>query len=246
MHVEFTLWPGTKAKAPPLFYSKRMNTTGSSVLLFSLLSAPVPVCRVSPANERGDGRGGWVYLLTGHLRPGEQRLGQLLHQTGALRSQSQDRAGWTGSGHTSGNPQRGSGMWRVKLALNHTQTNATGLLWSQNRRQRGRGGGHFHSSEKSWREQFSNLVAVRAHNHSRNLYDWLESTQGRTWVTHIWAFSFVTTQHRSFLSSLKHPARQETSGWIIKTTPSRQKRGSRKPTSAHPASATIWAAHRDL
>lgn len=69
-----------------------MITPGSSVLPFSLLSVPVPACRVSPTNEGGDGGGGRVYLLTGHLGPGKQRLGQLLHQTGALILQ--DGAGW--------------------------------------------------------------------------------------------------------------------------------------------------------
>lgn len=62
-------------------------------LWFSLLSVFVPVCRVSPANEGGDGGGGRVYLLAGNLRPGKQRLRQLLHQTGALRSQGQDETG---------------------------------------------------------------------------------------------------------------------------------------------------------
>lgn len=34
--------------------------------------------------KRGDSRDRWVHLLTGHLRPGKQRLRQLLHPTGAL------------------------------------------------------------------------------------------------------------------------------------------------------------------
>lgn len=84
---------------------KCMNTNGWSALLFSLLSVSVPVCRVSPANEGGYSRGGRVYLLTGHLWPGKQWLGQLLHQTGALRSQGQDRAGQNGTGCLSGKPQ---------------------------------------------------------------------------------------------------------------------------------------------
>lgn len=67
LHVKLTLTPGTETKAPPAFHSKFMNTTGSSALLFSLSSVSAPVCRVSPANEGGDGRGGRVYLLTGHL-----------------------------------------------------------------------------------------------------------------------------------------------------------------------------------
>lgn len=56
----------------------------------------VPTCRVSPPDERGDGRGGRVHLLPGHLWPGEQRLRQLLHQTGALRSRCWGQ-GWTNS-----------------------------------------------------------------------------------------------------------------------------------------------------
>ncbi len=55
MHVELTLTPGTATKTPPVFYSNCTRTTGSSVLLFSFLSVSAPVCRVSPANERGDG-----------------------------------------------------------------------------------------------------------------------------------------------------------------------------------------------
>lgn len=49
------------------------------------LCSPLLMCRVPPAHERGDGRGGRVHLLARHLRPGEQRLRQLLHQTGALK-----------------------------------------------------------------------------------------------------------------------------------------------------------------
>lgn len=51
-------------------------------LMSSLFLSPH---RVSPPHERGASRSGWVYLLTGHLWPGEQWLGQLLYQTGALR-----------------------------------------------------------------------------------------------------------------------------------------------------------------
>lgn len=174
MHVELTLTPGTETKAPPVLYSKCMNTTGSSVPLFSLLSVSVPVYRVSPANERGDGRGGRVYLLTGHVRPGEQRLRQLLHQTGALKSRGRDRAGRTGSGHASGKPQQGSGMWILKPAVNHTQTNSTGLLWSHYRgwRWEVQGGIVFNLLKNPEGNNFLTLVAVCAHNHSQNLYDW--------------------------------------------------------------------------
>lgn len=49
----------------------------------ALLSVFVPICRVCTAHEGGGGR---LYLLTDHLRPGEQWLRQLLHQTGALRA----------------------------------------------------------------------------------------------------------------------------------------------------------------
>lgn len=105
MHVELTLTAGLKTKVPPVFSPKCMNTTGSSLLLFSLLSVSVPVCRLPPANE-GDGRGGWVYLLTGHLRPGEQRLGQLLHQTGALRSQGQTEQDALGQDTSLKNPSK--------------------------------------------------------------------------------------------------------------------------------------------
>lgn len=44
------------------------------------------------AVERRDSWDGRVHLLAGHLRPGEQRLRQLLHQTGALSSISHHRA----------------------------------------------------------------------------------------------------------------------------------------------------------
>lgn len=43
------------------------------------------------AVKRRDSRDRRVHLLAGHLRPGEQRLRQLLHQTGALSSISHHR-----------------------------------------------------------------------------------------------------------------------------------------------------------
>lgn len=128
MHVDLALTPRAKTKGSSCV------TESARTQLAHVLSVSVPMCRVSPANERGDGRGGRVYLLTGHLRPGEQRLRQLLHQTGALRSRRQDGAGRTGSGPSSGKPQGGLGTLGVKLALSHTQTNATGLRWSQYKR----------------------------------------------------------------------------------------------------------------
>lgn len=44
MHVELTLTAGTKTKAPPVFSSKCMNTTGSSLLLFSLSYLSLSLC----------------------------------------------------------------------------------------------------------------------------------------------------------------------------------------------------------
>lgn len=81
--------------------------------LAAVLSVSVPVCRISPATEGGHCRGGWVYLLTGHLWPGEQRLGQLLHQTGTLRDQEVRHRGKTKTGPDI--PAR-IGMWRINLA----------------------------------------------------------------------------------------------------------------------------------
>lgn len=95
MHVDLTLTPRAKTKGSSCV------TEIAQTQLAHVLSVSVPMCRVSPTNERGDGRGGRVYLLTGHIRPGEQRLRQLLHQTGALRSRRQDGAGRTGSGPSS-------------------------------------------------------------------------------------------------------------------------------------------------
>lgn len=42
IHVETTLTRGTQTKVPPVSHSNCMNTTGSSVLLFSLLSVSAP------------------------------------------------------------------------------------------------------------------------------------------------------------------------------------------------------------
>lgn len=54
-----------------------MNCCSCVSLLFARSLAAV---------KRRDSRDRWVHLLAGHLRPGEQRLGQLLHPTGALSS----------------------------------------------------------------------------------------------------------------------------------------------------------------
>lgn len=50
---------------------------------------------------------------------------------------------------------------------------------------------------------FLNLVAVCAHNHSQNLLmmEGLESTQGRGWVTHVWAFPLVSSLGDAAFSS---------------------------------------------
>lgn len=79
MHVALLLIPGVKMVTPLVMWQRRRSTAGSCLLCF---------CphRVSPPHERGAGRSGRVYLLTGHLWPGEQWLGQLLYQTGALRT----------------------------------------------------------------------------------------------------------------------------------------------------------------
>lgn len=83
-----------------------------SVEMFSpwLISCVCPSCRVSPANEGGVGRGGRVHLLPGSLGPGEQRLRQLLHQTGALRRSGDARA------HLRGKLHLGSGITTSQAA----------------------------------------------------------------------------------------------------------------------------------
>lgn len=137
LHVNFSINTSSKGG--------RLRTQPAHVSPFS-----VPTCRVSPTDERGDGRGGRVHLLTGHLRPGEQWLRQLLHQTGALRSRHQDRAGrnWFGT-FLWKIPCKNREHWESISSQKNTQTNATGRLRSQY--QRWRWGGEearFHSSEK--------------------------------------------------------------------------------------------------
>lgn len=127
-----------------------MNTSGSSALLSSLsLICLCPVCRVSPANEGRDGGGGRVYLLTGHLRPGEQRLGQLLHQTGALRSRGRGKSRTkSGTGHTSGKPhprvRNVEGQTRITLRPTPRAFSAQELVMKRRR-------GRFHASENPGR-----------------------------------------------------------------------------------------------
>lgn len=115
------------------FLKLKITITVSPVSSLSCL-----FCRVSTENEGGRSRGGRVHFLTGNLRPGEQRLRQLLHQTGALK------APWvaTQAGHT---PRHSSGpgiktnhkkpqtsnMWRFPASRKITNQEVPGpsLSW---------------------------------------------------------------------------------------------------------------------
>ncbi len=75
------------------------------------------------AVERRDSWDRRVHLLAGHLRPGEQRLRQLLHQTGALSSISHHRASPHCQQHWK-NPTRSDAheAWKKTVTSSHTRS----------------------------------------------------------------------------------------------------------------------------